>query len=406
MVRRGVEFEEATVGFGPLAPLLGDPAVTDLLVNRFGEGYSERFGRLEEIGIRIRDNEHLVRIIQRIAARVGRRIDEASPMVDARLADGSRVNATLPPVTIDGPTLSIRRFGSRRLRQEDLQRLQMFSPAMKELMHWMILARTNVVVAGGTGAGKSTFLGALCESIPESERIVTIEDAAELQLDQAHLVRMETRPENLEGTGRIVARDLVINALRMRPDRIIVGEVRGSEALDMLQAMNTGHDGSLTTVHANSPRDAISRLETMVLMAGVDLPSMAIREQIASAVDLIISVRRYDDGIRRVESISELTGMEELTPQLQEIFVFRQTGRKGRKIVGKFEPTGTVPRRVHLLRERGFDIPLEMFREPSGDSRCPLSCGSSRVVFCLAGWQRLQSRCIVVNWLQLRVGCF
>lgn len=357
------DLKEETLGVGPLAPLLGDPAITDILVNRFDQIYVERFGRLEATEIRFRDNEHLVRIIQRIAARVGRRIDEASPMVDARLADGSRVNATLPPVTIDGPSLSIRRFGSRRLRQEDLQRLQMFSPSMKEFMRWMILSRTNVVVAGGTGAGKSTFLGALCESIQDSERIVTIEDAAELQLDQVHIVRMETRPANLEGTGRIAARDLVINALRMRPDRIIVGEVRGSEALDMLQAMNTGHDGSLTTVHANSPRDAISRLETMVLMAGVDLPSRAIREQIAAAVDLIISVRRYDDGVRRVESISELTGMEDLTPQLQDIFVFRQQGRQGRKIVGSFEPTGTVPRRVHLLRERGFDIPLELFRK-------------------------------------------
>jgi pilus assembly protein CpaF len=361
------DLKEETLGVGPLAPLLGDPAVTDILVNRYDQVYVERFGRLESTEIRFRDNEHLVRIIQRIAARVGRRIDESSPMVDARLADGSRVNGTLPPVTIDGPTLSIRRFGNRRLRQQDLLRLQMFSPAMLEFMRWMILGRTNMVVAGGTGAGKSTFLGALCEAIPEFERIVTIEDAAELQLDQVHLVRMETRPPNLEGTGRISARDLVINALRMRPDRIIVGEVRGGEALDMLQAMNTGHDGSLTTVHANSPRDAISRLETMVLMSGVDLPSRAIREQIAAAVDVIISVRRYDDGVRRVESISELTGMEELTPQLQDIFVFRQRGRKDRQIIGSFEPTGIVPRRVQQLRDRGFEIPLELFHAPRED---------------------------------------
>ncbi|HBJ37727.1 MAG TPA: pilus assembly protein CpaF [Planctomycetaceae bacterium] len=356
------DLTEETLGVGPLAPLLGDPAVTDILVNRYDQVYIERFGRLEPTDIRFRDNEHLVRIIQRIAARVGRRIDESSPMVDARLADGSRVNATLPPVTIDGPTLSIRRFGKRRFRQDDLLRLGMFSPAMRDFMHWMVASRSNIVVAGGTGAGKSTFLGALCEAIPESERIVTIEDAAELLLDQVHVVRMETRPHNLEGTGRIAARDLVINALRMRPDRIIVGEVRGGEALDMLQAMNTGHDGSLTTVHANSSRDAVSRLETMVLMAGIDLPSRAIREQIASAVDIIISVRRYDDGVRRVESISELTGMEELTPQLQDIFVFKQRGRKDRQILGDYQPTGIVPRRVHLLRERGFEIPLEMFR--------------------------------------------
>jgi pilus assembly protein CpaF len=361
------DLKEETLGVGPLAPLLGDPAVTDILVNRFDQVYIERFGRLEIADVRFRDSEHLVRIIQRIAARVGRRIDESSPMVDARLADGSRVNATLPPVTIDGPTLSIRRFGKRRFRQEDLMRLGMFSSAMRDFMHWMVASRSNIVVAGGTGAGKSTFLGALCEAIPSSERIVTIEDAAELQLDQVHVVRMETRPHNLEGSGRIAARDLVINALRMRPDRIIVGEVRGGEALDMLQAMNTGHDGSLTTVHANSPRDAVSRLETMVLMAGLDLPSRAIREQISAAVDIIISVRRYDDGVRRVESISELTGMEELTPQLQDIFVFKQRGRKDRQIVGEYQATGIVPRRVHMLRERGIEIPLEMFRGPGGD---------------------------------------
>ncbi|WP_068132088.1 CpaF family protein [Roseimaritima ulvae] len=282
---------EETLGVGPLAPLLGDPAVTDVLVNRYDQVYIERFGRLETTDVQFRNSEHLVRIIQRIAARVGRRIDESSPMVDARLSDGSRVNATLPPVTIDGPTLSIRRFGKRRLRRDDLQRLGMFSPAMRSFMQWMVLARSNIIVSGGTGAGKSTFLGAVCEAIPDSERIVTIEDAAELMLDQRHVIRMETRPLNLEGTGRITARDLVVNSLRMRPDRIIVGEVRAGEALDMLQAMNTGHDGSLTTVHANSPRDAVARLETMVLMAGVDLPQRAIREQIASAVDFVISVR-------------------------------------------------------------------------------------------------------------------
>ncbi len=359
------DLREETLGVGPLAPLLGDPAVTDILVNRFDQIYVERFGKLEEVDVRFRDSDHLVRIIQRIAARVGRRIDESSPMVDARLADGSRVNATLPPVTIDGPTLSIRRFGKRRLRDDDLARLGMFTAPMQQFMQWMVTARSNVIVSGGTGAGKSTFLGSICEAIPSSERIVTIEDAAELQLDQTHVVRMETRPTNLEGSGRIAARDLVINALRMRPDRIIVGEVRGGEALDMLQAMNTGHDGSLTTVHANNPRDAVARLETMVLMAGVDLPSRAIREQIASAVDLIIQVRRYDDGVRRVESISELTGMEELTPQLQDIFVFKQHGRADKKILGSHVATGIVPRRVHALRERGFGIPLELFRQAS-----------------------------------------
>ncbi|MDF1843914.1 MAG: CpaF family protein [Rubripirellula sp.] len=357
---------EETLGVGPLAPLLGDPAVTDVLVNRYDQVYIERFGKLEDTDVKFRNAEHLVRIIQRIAARVGRRIDESSPMVDARLTDGSRVNATLPPVTIDGPTLSIRRFGKRRLRREDLQRLGMFSDAVRTFMQWMVIARSNIIVSGGTGAGKSTFLGAVCEAIPASERIVTIEDAAELMLDQIHLVRMETRPLNLEGTGRITARDLVVNSLRMRPDRIIVGEVRAGEALDMLQAMNTGHDGSLTTVHANSPRDAVARLETMVLMAGVDLPQRAIREQIASAVDFIISVRRYDDGVRRVESIAEITGMEESMPQMQDIFVFQQTGRQNRRIVGEFVATGIVPRRVHQLRDRGFDIPLDLFRSGKG----------------------------------------
>ena len=355
------DLREETLGVGPLAVLLGDPAVTDILVNGPNQVFVERSGKLETTEIQFRDTEHLVRIIQRIAARVGRRIDESSPMVDARLADGSRVNATLPPVTIDGPTLSIRRFGRRRLRAADLRRLGMYSDAMASFLRWIVAARCNVVVAGGTGAGKSTFLGSVCEAIARDERIVTIEDAAELMLDQPHVVRMETRPVNAEGSGRITARDLLVNSLRMRPDRIIVGEVRAGEALDMLQAMNTGHDGSLTTVHANSPRDAVARLETMVLMAGVDLPSRAIREQIASAVHFIVSVRRYDDGVRRVESIAELTGMEGTTPQLQDVFRFRQTGREGRKVLGHFEATGLVPRVIHELRDRGEAVPLELF---------------------------------------------
>ncbi|MFV0444250.1 MAG: CpaF family protein [Planctomycetaceae bacterium] len=356
------DLREETLGVGPLALLMADPAVTDILVNGPDAVYVERFGRLELTAVRFRDADHLTRIIQRIAARIGRRIDELAPMVDARLPDGSRVNATLPPVTIDGPTLSIRRFGHRRLRREELQRLGMFSEEMLQFMALVVKSRRNILVAGGTGAGKSTFLGALCEVIPDDERIVTIEDAAELILDQAHVIRMETRPVNLEGQGRITARDLVINSLRMRPDRIIVGEVRGSEALDMLQAMNTGHDGSLTTIHSNSPRDALSRLETMVLMAELDLPSRAIREQIASAIDVIVYVRRYDDGMRRIERITELTGMEELTPQLQDLFVFRQTGREDRRVVGEFRATGIVPRLVYELRERGIEVPMELFR--------------------------------------------
>jgi pilus assembly protein CpaF len=286
-------------------------------------------------------------------------------MVDARLPDGSRVNATLPPATIDGPTLSIRRFGRQRLRRADLMQLGMFSEDMYLLLQAVVLGRKNVLISGGTGAGKSTFLGAIAESIPANERIVTIEDSAELILDQTHVVRMETRPPNIEGQGRITQRDLVINSLRMRPDRIIVGEVRGGEALDMLQAMNTGHDGSLTTIHANSARDALSRLETMVLMAGLDLPSRAIREQIVAAIDVIVHIRRYEDGVRRVETISEITGLEGMTPQLEEVYRFQRKERKGRRIVGDFVPTGVVPRFVHELAERQIEIPTRIFQQPN-----------------------------------------
>ena len=353
---------EETLGVGPLAPLLADPAVTDVLVNGPYRVFIERFGRLEATDVRFRDAEHLVRIIQRIAARVGRRIDEASPMVDARLPDGSRVNATLPPVTIDGPTLSVRRFGRRRLRRDDLAELGMFSPQMRELMEWVVRGRKNVLISGGTGSGKSTFLGAIAEAIPNQERIVTIEDAAELILDQEHVVRMETRPVNVEGLGRIAARDLVTNALRMRPDRIIVGEVRGGEALDMLQAMNTGHDGSLTTIHANSPRDALARLETMVLMAGLDLPSRAIREQIVSAIQLVVHIRRCEDGVRRVQSVAEITGMEGDTPQMQEVFVYRSRGRQGKRLTGELVATGIVPRVVEQLRAENHDVPMSLFQ--------------------------------------------
>jgi len=357
---------EETLGVGPLAPLMADPAVTDILVNGPNQVYIERFGRLEVTDIRFRDAEHLVRIIQRIAARVGRRIDESSPMVDARLPDGSRVNATLPPVTIDGPTLSIRRFGKRRLRWDDLQRLGMLSPDMARFLEFATRARKNILISGGTGSGKSTFLGALAEAISPTERIVTIEDAAELVLDQPHVVRMESRPANVEGQGRIVSRDLVINALRMRPDRIIVGEVRGSEAIDMLQAMNTGHEGGLTTIHANTPRDALARLETMVLMAGLDLPSRSIREQIVSALHFLVSVKRYEDGVRRVASISEITGLEGLTPQTQELFRFERKGKKGRSVQGEFIALGIVPRLVEELREQEIEIPLSLFQKPRG----------------------------------------
>ncbi len=354
---------EETLGVGPLASLMADPAVTDILVNSPQQVYVERFGRLEKTDVRFRDADHLVRIIQRIAARVGRRIDESSPMVDARLPDGSRVNATLPPVTIDAPTLSIRRFGRQRLRRSDLMQLGMFSSDIHTFLDAVVRGRKNLLISGGTGSGKSTLLGALAEAIPDRERIVTVEDSAELILDQEHVVRMETRPPNIEGRGLITARDLVVNALRMRPDRIIVGEVRSGEALDMLQAMNTGHDGGMTTVHANSPRDALARLETMVLMAGLELPSRAIREQIVSALHLIVHVRRFEDGVRRVESIAEIVGMEGTTPQLQDIFRFERRGQKGRQIAGEFVATGIVPRVVEELQERGIEIPRTLFQK-------------------------------------------
>lgn len=353
---------EEIIGYGPIAVLLTDPAVSDILVNGPDRIYIERFGRLEKTQLGFRDAEHLVRIIQRIATRVGRRIDESSPMVDARLPDGSRVNATLPPATLDWPTLSIRRFGVRRLRRSDLLELGMFSTEMRSFLEYAVRGRRNVLISGGTGSGKSTLLGAMAEVIPLHERIVTIEDAAELQLEQEHVVRMETRPANIEGRGRITARDLVVNALRMRPDRILVGEVRAGEALDMLQAMNTGHDGSLTTIHANSARDALARLETMVLMAGIDLPSRAIREQIVSAIHLIVQVRRFEDGIRRIQSITELTGIEGETPQLQDVFVYRSKGRSGRVLSGDFVTTGIVPRIVEHLRLENIEIPVSLFQ--------------------------------------------
>ncbi len=360
---------EETLGVGPLAPLMADPAVTDVLVNGPHSVYVERYGRLTKSDVQFRDADHLTRIIQRIAGGMGRRIDEGSPMVDARLPDGSRVNATLPPVTIDGPTLSIRRFGRQRLRRPDLVRLGMLSADMVTFLQAAVVGRRNILVSGGTGAGKSTLLGAVAEAISATERIVTIEDAAELILDQDHVVRMETRPANVEGRGRIQTRDLVINSLRMRPDRIIVGECRGAEALDMLQAMNTGHDGSLTTVHANSPRDAVSRLETMVLMAGLDLPARAIREQIVSAIQLVVHVRRYEDGVRRVESISEITRLEGLTLQTQEIFKFDRRGMRGKNVVGAFTPTSIVPRMFEELRARGIELPVGVFQRANRAAR-------------------------------------
>jgi len=366
-VRLAEELTDETIGMGPLAPLLADPAVSDILVNGPDQVYIERFGRLELTSIRFRDADHVVRVIERIAARVGRRIDTAWPMADLRLPDGSRVNATLPPVTLDGPTISIRRFGRRRLTRDDLLAIGTVSPEVMEFLMLAVRSRKNVLISGGTGAGKSTLLGALAEAIPHSERLITIEDTAELVLDQEHIVRMETRPANVEGKGRIDARDLVTNALRMRPDRIIVGEVRGAEALDMLQALNTGHDGGMCTVHANSPRDALARLETMVLMAGTELPSRAVREQIVSAIHLVIHVRRYEDGVRRVESVAEITGLEGLTPLMQDIFVFHRRGRQGQRVLGHFSATGVVPHMVDELREQGVQVSTALFQR-TGES--------------------------------------
>lgn len=349
---------------GPLAPLMNDQDITDILVNGPSKVYVERMGMIEKTSIQFTSDEEILALIQRIAAYVGRRIDTDSPMADLRLPDGTRVNATVPPASVDGPTISIRRFGRRRLRRVDLVAHGMLSDEMSELLEVAVRARKNILVCGGTGAGKSTLLSAIAEAIPNAERIVTIEDIAELMLDQEHVVRMETRPADIDKTGReITTRDLVVNSLRMRPDRIIVGEVRQGEALDMLQAFNTGHNGSMGTIHANTPRDAISRLETMVLMAGYDLPSRAIREQIVSAISLFVHVRRFEDGVRRLESISEVTGIEGNTPLMQEIFSFRRKGERGVRIAGEFMPTGIVPRFFDELRESGMEPPVHLLQK-------------------------------------------
>ncbi|HEX9545150.1 MAG TPA: CpaF family protein, partial [Pyrinomonadaceae bacterium] len=313
-------------GLGPLEPLLADSTISDILVNSHGTIYVERRGKLEVTNVAFKDDEHLMRVIERIVSSVGRRIDESSPMVDARLRDGSRVNAIIPPLSIDGPVLSIRRFGSEPLRMNALIENKALTKDIADMLQMCVSARLNVLISGGTGAGKTTLLNALSAYIPEDERIVTIEDSAELQLQQPHVVRLETRPPNIEGRGEVTQRDLVRNSLRMRPDRIVIGEVRGGEAIDMLQAMNTGHDGSLTTVHANTPRDALSRLETMIQMTGMRLSDRAMRQQIAAAINLVVQVARLSDGTRRVTSISEITGMEGETITMQEIFLYERTG--------------------------------------------------------------------------------
>jgi pilus assembly protein CpaF len=350
---------------GPLEPLLQDPTISDILVNGAREVYIERAGVLEESGIIFKDNAHLMHIIDKIVSAVGRRVDESSPMVDARLADGSRVNVVLPPLAIDGPHLSIRRFGQIPIGERDLLATQTLTQPMLELLRDAVKARLNIVVSGGTGAGKTTLLNVLSGYISEKERIVTIEDAAELHLKQRHVVRLECRPANAEGKGAVVQRQLVINSLRMRPNRIIVGEVRGEEALDMLQAMNTGHDGSLTTMHANSPRDAIARLETMVMMANLNLQEKAISRQIASAVTLVLHMARFNDGSRRLINITEITGMEGDVISMQDVFVFEKQGvsSEGRTL-GTFTATGIRPRFEEKLRASGISLPANFF-EPT-----------------------------------------
>lgn len=360
--RLAQEVLDEVFGLGPLEPLLADTAVADILVNTHKHVYVERKGILEPTNIQFRDDTHLMAIIDRIVSAVGRRVDESSPMVDARLADGSRVNAIIPPLAIDGPCLSIRRFGHIRLTADDLTANRTLTPEMLDFVHGAVKARMNVLISGGTGAGKTTFLNVISSYISNRERIVTIEDAAELQLNQEHVVRLETRPPNIEGKGAVRQRELVINALRMRPDRIIVGEVRGEEALDMLQAMNTGHEGSLTTIHANTPRDALSRLETMVAMANLNVPDNAIRRHIASALDLVIQVSRMSDGTRKVVSIAEITGMEGEVVTMQDIFVFRKRGiRENGEVIGEFVPTGIRPKCAERLLIAGIHLPISMF---------------------------------------------
>jgi len=359
------EVLDEVFGLGPLAPLLADTTVADILVNTHKHVYIERRGILERTNVQFRDDAHLMTIIDRIVSAVGRRVDESSPMVDARLADGSRVNAIIPPLSVDGPCLSIRRFGHNRLSAEDWINYKSLTLPMLELLRGCVKARLNVVISGGTGAGKTTFLNVLSSYISNRERIVTIEDAAELQLNQEHVVRLETRPANIEGKGAIHQRQLVINSLRMRPDRIIVGEVRGEEALDMLQAMNTGHDGSLTTIHANSPRDALSRLETMVGMSNLNLPENAIRRQIASAVDVVVQVSRMSDGSRKIVSVAEITGMESDVVTMQDIFVYRKRGiRENGEVLGEFLPTGIRPKFSERLLVTGIQLPMTMFDLP------------------------------------------
>src|ERR1041385_7835176 len=360
--RLSLEVLDEVFGLGPLEPLLQDPTISDILVNGAKEVYVERAGLLEETRIMFKDNAHLMHIIDKIVSAVGRRVDESSPMVDARLADGSRVNVIIPPLAIDGPHLSIRRFGHIPITEEDLLRNQTLTQPMLELLQGAVRSRLNIIISGGTGAGKTTLLNVLSSYISDKERIVTIEDSAELQMKQRHVVRLETRPSNIEGKGAVMQRQLVINSLRMRPDRIVVGEVRGEEALDMLQAMNTGHDGSLTTVHANTPRDALARIETMAMMANLNLPEKAVRRQIASAIQLVVQISRFNDGTRRITALSEITGMEEDIVSMQDVFVFEKHGvSPDGRVIGAFTATGIRPKFAERLQASGINVPASWF---------------------------------------------
>ena len=360
--RLAKQIEDEILALGPLEPLMADSTVSDILVNGHNSVYVERHGKLDRTPVSFRDDAHLMNIIDRIVSAVGRRIDESSPMVDARLKDGSRVNAIIPPLAIDGPILSIRRFAAERLGPDDLIRFGSLTPMITEVLEGIVRARLNVLISGGTGSGKTTLLNVISGFIPTTERIVTIEDSAELQLQQRHVVRLETRPPNIENKGEVTQRDLVRNSLRMRPDRILVGEVRAAEALDMLQAMNTGHEGSLTTIHANTPRDALTRLENMVMMAGLPLPAKAMRAQIASAIHIVVQLERMEDGKRRLVSLSEIQGMEGDVITMAEIFRFQRRGIDAEGgVIGEFQPTGTVPMFHEHLRQRGIDLDFALF---------------------------------------------
>ena len=365
MSEREVIFAEVideVFGLGPLEPLLRDPTVSDILVNTHKFVYVERRGKLERLPTTFQDDRHLLRVIDRIVSGVGRRIDDSSPMVDARLPDGSRVNAIIPPLAVDGPLLSIRRFPAERLKAEDLVTLRSMTRPMLEFLEHCVRAKLNILISGGTGAGKTTLLNVLSSFISERDRIVTIEDAAELQLHQEHVARLETRPPNVEGKGSVKQRQLLINALRMRPDRIVVGETRGEEALDMLQAMNTGHDGSLTTVHANTPRDALSRIETMIAMGATNLPERAMRQQIAAAIQIVIQQSRMSDGTRKVTAVSEITGMEGDVITMQDIFTFEKVGLTSEgKVAGRFRATGVRPKACERLKAAGIHLAADMF---------------------------------------------